>query len=497
MYIKKENIHLLYEHINVLKCSLTSLSLPRLLPRDVLEKISEIEMEHLTQLMIDGCEMNLDCTLFCKFKLKQLRLTEIITVEAFSALAKNENLYNLTSLDLSISQSTVESIEILSNSLIFSNLTCLIMEHNHIDDEMVKILTKCKYLSKIRKLNLFANDIGNVGLLHISSCEYLRQLNHLDLRRNSFTDIGIGYLSNSSNMQNLEYLDLSRNVLSGDSAILLSNSQYLTNIKSINLTSNSLGYSCVKEISKFKQLEELKLCNNDLNQESMEIISKSFTKLKVLDLSDNPIMEGASHLQNLPNSNLIHLDLSLCKLPIKCIVDLSMSDSILNVKKLYLGFNQIGDEGVMLISSSLYNLTHLFLPFSNITSRGVKYLCDGVLDRIELLDLANNMIGNEGLTYISQCNNFSYLEYLYLDINILISDLSELLFVNGNLQNLKHISARKCMIVKLIEKSDENISLPLLEFLDISKNKFEKSELSKLMKKTSILPCTLSLVILY
>jgi len=76
------------------------------------------------------------------------------------------------------------------------------------------------------------------------------------------------------------------------------------------------------------------------------------------------------------------------------------------ITRLYLGYNNIGDEGTKYLADALAKdtkLTSLYLSSNNIGAEGTKYLADALAKNNKLtnLNLYNNNIGDQGAKYLA------------------------------------------------------------------------------------------------
>ena len=162
-------------------------------------------------------------------------------------------------------------------------------------------------------------------------------------------------------------------------------------------------------------LQQLTLCWNRISPSAIskfcEVLdSEHFVELTRLDFSNNPICdEGASVLFNAlikGPRKLTELSVQGCSLTNQCVPALvkMLQGEHCKILKLWIGLNDIGDEGVRLLCENALTeehceLTDLFLEYCWLTERCISYLCKALQDercKLNVMSLLGNKIGDEG-----------------------------------------------------------------------------------------------------
>ena len=157
---------------------------------------------------------------------------------------------------------TLKNIEILTRNEL-KNLKYLNLSENHIGNKIIELLNKSK-LWKLEKLDLSGNDIDDNGLITFSKC-YFYNISYFSIANNKITSIGLKNF--------------------------LEKSPFIQSISELNLSKNQLYNSGIKEITKCKKFEFLKILelnNVGLIDYDLYYLTKiSFPELKYISLFEN------------------------------------------------------------------------------------------------------------------------------------------------------------------------------------------------------------------
>ncbi|XP_022755219.1 receptor-like protein 12 isoform X2 [Durio zibethinus] len=242
-----------------------------------------------------------------------------------------------------------------------------------------------------------------------------------------------GFERLSSKLDKLEILDLSVNQFNDN---ILASLSELSSLKSLNLAKNQFTGS------------------NPAN--GMKRLSK-LNKLKTLDLHDNVLGNNIlSHLDDF--TSLKSLLLQNCG--IKGMVDLLELNSLMNLKELYLGQNQIESLGFLFQSKGQLKLI-----------------------KLEVLGLSENLFNNSIFSSLAALSNLKslYIGFNKLEGPIHIKELNAL-------SNLVELDMRNNEVNYFVPSQDNETKLRLinLEVLDLRWNLFNCSILSSLGRLSNL-----------
>jgi Leucine-rich repeat (LRR) protein len=181
--------------------------------------------------------------------------------------------------------------------------------------------------------------------------------------------------------------------------------ELMSNLKTLHLSgskiANSMSVSKVIDYSKFKELENLYICDNGLD--SLPESIKDLNKLKVLDTSSNSIGSvPKGFFQSL--KNIVHLRMSDCKLS-------SIPDDIFNISNL--SYLDISDNDITLLPSS-----------------------NNVLSSCASLNLSGNKINGYPIEFFDSFPNLFSLYLMDCGLNEIPKSLL-------SLENLRYLSLEK------------------------------------------------------
>jgi Leucine-rich repeat (LRR) protein len=193
----------------------------------------------------------------------------------------------------------------------FTNIVDLNVSNNLIGDCALEALSKCKFPT-LNVLNLSTNKFSGKGIKHlVSGC--FNKLNILDLSDNKIIDEDSVIQLSCGNFAKLTDLNLSHCSIPGNYMKHLSTG-YLYNLKKLNLSYNEINNKGLKYLCEgnLKEMEELLLGNNLIRgyDGGLEnLTGEVFNRLRVLDLSVNPVGESIRELIHNRLSRRLHLKL--------------------------------------------------------------------------------------------------------------------------------------------------------------------------------------------
>ncbi len=270
-------------------------------------------------------------------------------------------------------------------------------------------LEDLKYFISLEKLTIDGMDIPDLGV--IAGMTNLKELNITDcslggsmsmfgnlqrLERLTLSGSGVSSLSDIAEAENVIYLDLSDNAI-GDITPLSG----MYKLEQLNLSDNAVADPSA--LTALKELEELNLANNSLP--SLPDLS-ACTQLSTLDVSGNSLValdgvKGLSALVSLSASN-------------NALVDVDALSGLDTLSKLDVSHNAIPNlSGIAGLSS----ITELNFAYNEVTA------LPDFGDGSELMRIVGDY---NKLTDISSLNGLPNLNYVYLDHNADLSDISGL-----------------------------------------------------------------------
>lgn len=223
------------------------------------------------------------------------------------------------------------------------------------------------------------------------------------------------------------------------------------------------------------------LIMSSLTKAGLKYISESFANLTDLGLYYNSI--GDDDIRFIVDSkilkNLKILELANCELHQEGARLLSLSENMKNLTKLNVMDNLFGDNGLKYIADSLYlmNLTHLNAMRNDIGDKGIIALSQSKnLSRLRFLSLMGNYrIGNEGVkSLVYACGvNFQRLQILELGQNSITDEGAKYFLHNDNIfNNLLELDLSHTRIHEMQQKIPEK--LPNLKIFSYGMNEVIK-----------------------
>ena len=200
----------------------------------------------------------------------------------------------------------------------------------------------------------------------------------------------------------------------------------LARIRELDLSYNSLGTGILEALARAeycRALQTLRLRRCELSPASADLLSgaANLRDLEVLDLAYNVISnEGARALAaSSCLARLTELNLHGNRIDKEGAIPLADS-SAFRLSKLFLGENQLGNDGAGAIfrSANFAPLRFLDLPNNAITGLGMAGLVRSpFLGQLEHLNLEHNRIGDNGAQLLASSTNLPNLIYLNLSHN--------------------------------------------------------------------------------
>lgn len=155
-------------------------------------------------------------------------------------------------------------------------------------------------VSQLQALSMPDARLGDAGVVRLSGCETLAELRELDLERNGIGLAGVRALGGSTTLGMLHFLNLARNNLWHPGAQALAESRLFRQLTVLGVAANELGsVGHVERIGAAwlthsrgaEGLQVLDMRKNEIRDPDVEcfLTSPYLNRLRVLDLSDNPI----------------------------------------------------------------------------------------------------------------------------------------------------------------------------------------------------------------
>ncbi|XP_043093170.1 toll-like receptor 13 [Puntigrus tetrazona] len=358
--------------------------------------------------------------------------------------------------------------------------------HLDISNNIIQKIIKEKFsrLYNLKCLNAQHNKIKEVEDGAFSGSVALQELN---LANNKLRDISEGTFQN---LRNLTVLHLNENFITNVSVSAFSP---LISLRKVNLSRNNLKkISRIQQLFLLPQLQEVHIGSNGFTSFQTIDVSNISLRLKVLDLSQNPLKEFTitadifPHLDNLDlafiTDNMTwnvqdkrylqtvqHLNLSGIQLPPEKIADLLQffNSSLVSLKLHFLGDVKVRAliKNICLISP----LKFLGLQWNNITSisKEEMQLCT----QLSELDLSNNRL--YGIpAVVSRLPGLHFLDLTFNKIkNISTVDFASL----TQLQTLQIYSNDISFVDKLAFKDLKNLTTLMIGSNKLSSNGYLKN----------------------
>ncbi|EFC42047.1 hypothetical protein NAEGRDRAFT_70103 [Naegleria gruberi] len=316
--------------------------------------------------------------------------------------------------------------------------------------------TKCKLFRlipfRINSINVqpenYLNRIDDLkGLFsHHSKICYLEKI---ELVIGEFKELILQIISCSDHLRKLAELTACDCGIDDECIEKMQQSKLALSLKTLKLRGNSITNI---DLSKFPNLTSLYLGQNKL---SLDSIRKNFSEMRL-------------------DYKLVYLDVSGNGMSNEGLSMISMSKN-LNLSTLKIGFNRAisnsSTDHFYFNGMKSSHLTHLDLENLHLNSDCIQSLCSNPLSNLTELNLARNLIGNEGVRHLSNCNQLKSLHTLLLDYNKIGNEGVKHLAHSQNLSNLKLLFLSQNYIndegANMLAKSN---CLRNIVFLDLSEN---------------------------
>ncbi|KAL1933339.1 hypothetical protein VTP01DRAFT_7429 [Rhizomucor pusillus] len=352
-----------------------------------------------------------------------------------------ENDPNLTSLHiLSVrrlsEQDLVSIFAAIANNTVLQEFSCSGQKLTTKSCE--QLCSTLKANSTLKKINVGSQELGQDTSLFGLICQGLAEnqgLTHFDVENKALTDECIDILCRHLiNNKTLQSLNLARNKLADNAAESLKRilGQEQHSLKELILFGNAIGPAGARALSSSLHLEYLDLSNNPLGEGAAELINPQATKLQVLKLNGvatephgNAIIQAMAERP----SNLRHIELNenhIDSTPFKDLTDLGC------VEELHLRDNKIDDEGIASLAEHLAQRSweRLELGDNAISHRGFGLLLNTSVKHIGLFNNKVNSFPDDLPSFLESgvvsldlgCNQISV-----QDLNIMV----DVILANG------------------------------------------------------------------
>nr|XP_029516349.1 toll-like receptor 13 [Oncorhynchus nerka] len=325
-------------------------------------------------------------------------------------------------------------------------------------------------ISKIEKLDF--TDLSNLKILNMSinqisqvddgALGHLDALQELGLAHNRLTTLSDHLFQG---LANLSLLHLDNNLIA---TISSSSFQPLSSLKTVNLTKNNLyNMKEVQAIVQLPHLQELYIGSNRFTSFQSQEISNTSLKLRVLDLSRNPLEIFRVTGDVFPYLEV--LDIAYCGQLGRMEWDVLNRSFLSNVDRLNLSGIEMSFERMgMVLQTVNSSLVHLRLQdLVNGSRLKVKALTDIAchIPKLSVLRLEYNNIGNLSEEFLQSCKHMTEVDIS----NTGLTQLSEFSF-----RSIEQISALKLGHNRLSSVPKATRNLPTLKILDLSFNIINK-----------------------
>ncbi|XP_027009246.2 toll-like receptor 22 [Tachysurus fulvidraco] len=330
--------------------------------------------------------------------------------------------------------------------------------------------------SKVRHLDISFNSISNIKLSdfedlwnlrslnlsdsHVSwiedgTAEHFPNLTYLNLANNKLKNVSRGLLHG---LGHLQVLRLDRNMIESIDTYAFDT---LQNLRMLNLTRNNLRkITSVRPVLSSPGLEELYIASNNFEVFNSWDLSRTPLSLKTLILTNNPLTKFQITDNIFPN--LDYLDLSHCGQSRTMLWNLTDKTFLSSVKTLNLTGVRIPQEN---IAAVLHNIswTSLFkLKLNELKQVNVEtLLAYACLPGLSVLRMQRNRISNLTTQMLEPCSNLTELDFGLNEI----SRISAPIF-----KAVTQLRVLRLHINKLTQVNNLFRNLPMLEFIDLSRN---------------------------
>jgi len=335
-------------------------------------------------------------------RLRSLRLANNgIGARGAEALAASR--LPLVDLDLSGNDLGPAGVSALADSETLEQLVSLGLAGNHIGPQGVAALAVSPRLRRLRILDLGHNGIGPSGAAAVALSAHMRTLRTLKLGRNALGREGLQLLLTSTTLDDLHELDLSGNTLGAAGAMFLAASPFVRRLESLDLSDDALGDAGVAALLGSPHLGGLRtlvLAQNGTTAAGAGLLASAPPQLESLDLSDNPLGDGAAApiADALQRLRIGRLRLKRCGFGAAGIAQLVRVGRLLQLDASH---NDLGRRGAEMLAMAAESaqLETLEIAQCGLGAEGVRALfSSSVSSSLRHLDLSSNQLGDEGVT---------------------------------------------------------------------------------------------------
>jgi Ran GTPase-activating protein (RanGAP) involved in mRNA processing and transport len=334
-------------------------------------------------------------------------------------------LHGLSGIDLSHNKLGDEGVEMLCE--VASSWQSLKLSHNEVSARGVARLSAAPQCHTLLRLDVESNDLGPEGARHLGSAHSgLARLESLNVRFNELGDAGAVELAKSAIWTRLRKLDVSSNYMSMEGVKALCEAEHMSLFEVLNLSNNPLSHEEVARLITssvvMRELRELDLDGSHVHPDVMsELLTPGhMPRLESLNLSRHKLAwEGLSALTSI-SPMLRTLNLSDAELDARGVRALINTPGVESLEQLELACNMLGDEGgeEVVRAPSLARMKHLDLSGNELGDHVVTALAErGAMGHLLTLELTHNEIGDEGASALARSENLAQLELLNLHYN--------------------------------------------------------------------------------
>jgi uncharacterized protein (TIGR02996 family) len=300
-------------------------------------------------------------------------------------------------------------VQALAESPHCGTLRDLKLGFNEIGPDGARWLTTARFLPQLQKLGLPGARIGLQGLLELLARDAFEQLRTLDLSQNDLDGEAVLELAKCPSLRFLEHLDLDDNPQSSGGLPAVGESAFAATLLSLTFSNTN---PTVRELTsfaggRFERLKKLDVSNDGIDEDGLAPFFNAawLAGLIELDLAGNWLTREASQI--------------LSQVPFR------------RLKILNLGYNRLGDAGVVALTRSTHLATVRELSLRSISAgpEGVLALANSQrFPHLEYLMIDGNDIGYEGAVALAKTRHFN-LKELWVDKES-VGDLGESLLKN-------------------------------------------------------------------
>jgi len=251
----------------------------------------------------------------------------------------------------------------------------------------------------------------------------LSTITQLELRRCQFSTPAIEHLLHAPLWSNLTSLDLGGTYLDARGMAALAQSTALSRLTSLKLGRCRLDHTLIEVLTQsttLTQLKKLYLRQNHIGDRGLEALAQwaSLAQCEELVVSSNQV--GSAGLEALASHHVLcslkSLDVSHNNITDTGLAALAQAPHLASLEQLWLGHNQLqGGIAALTRGQAWPHLKALHLEASDLRGDDILALANAcVLPAIEVLDVDDNPVGDEGARVLAQPEAFPTLKTLQL-----------------------------------------------------------------------------------